>query len=277
MRRIRDIVAGSLIAAGLLAGCAPSEEEADFLAKKAVFERQNHGIRELIAEEECGSLVPTDRFMIGLDEKVVVDLLQSQLPIERPLGKRFVVHLDKATVLLRDKYGLVTIEGEIHRPSTPQRQTAVRVVGGLGAVQIDPATDLLSVDIAIDRIELLEAGILEKVVGRGGKKFLSEKGRELLQDALPTLRIPVALARNIRIPAIRQGTIQLDSLVVPLDMSVEKVVAAGGKLWLTLDAKVGTVTGGEEGLGVAVKKKPKKSPAKAPHQAPGDSPKGGGK
>jgi hypothetical protein len=40
------------------------------------------------------------------------------------------------------------------------------------------------------------------------------------------------------------------------------VIAAGGKLWVTLNAEVGKVTGAEEGLGVAVKKKPKKKAAK---------------
>lgn len=250
-----SIGAGFLLAAGLLVGCAPSVEEADFLAQRAVLQRQNEGIRELIAEAERGPLVPADRFLVGIDERVVAELLRSQLPFEHALGRRFIVHLDRATVLLRDKFGLITIEGNIHRPTTPQRRTAVRVLGGLGAVRIDPKTDLLSIDIAIDQVELLEAGLLEKVLGPGGKQFVSRKGRDMLQGALPTLKVPVALAQNIRVPAIHEGPIQLDSLVVPLDLSVERVLAAGGKLWLTLQAEVGKVTGAKQGLGIAVKKK----------------------
>lgn len=278
-RCMRNIALGSLFSAALLVSCAPSEEETDFLAQKTLLLRQNQGIRELIAEEEHGSLVPADRFLIGIDEKVVGDLFRSQLPLERPLGKRFIVHLDQATVMLRDKFGLITIEGNVHRRAAPQRHTRVRVLGGLGSVQIDPETDLLSMNIAIDRIEVLEAGRLEKVLGRGGKKFLSEKGRPMLQDALPTIQIPVALAKNIHIPAINEGAVQLDSLGVPLDISVERVLAAGGKLWLTLHAEVGEVTGGGEGLGVAVKEKVRKPEAEPPVQppspAPANAPKGG--
>ena len=139
------------------------------------------------------------------------------------------------------------------------------MVGGLGAVHIDPATDLLSMTIAVDRVELLEAGLLDKVLGRGGKEFVSKKGREMLQDALPPLQVPVGLAQKIRVPAIQEGPVQLDSLAVPLDISVERVMAAGGKLWLTLHADVGKVVGAEEGLGIAVKKKatpPKPDPEK---------------
>ena len=265
---MRHFFAGSLLAVILLTGCGPSAQETEFVAQKALLERQNRGIRELIAEAEQGSLVPADRFLVGIDERIVAELLRSQLPMERPLGKRFIVHLDSATVLLRDKFGAITIEGDVHRPATPQRKTKVRIHGGLGTVVIDPNTDLLNITIAIDRLELLQTGILDKVLGHGGKKFMAEKGRGMLQDALPTLKIPVGLAQRIRLPAIRESALQLDSLVVPLSVSVERVIAAGGKLWVTVDAEVGKVTGAEEGVGVSVKRRPKSAAVPAPKPAP---------
>ena len=245
----------ALLVASLVTGCALSVEESSFLAKRDFLKRQNQGIRELIEEQEKGSLVPTGRFLIGIDEVVVGDLLRSQLPLTRPLGKRFVVRLERATVLLRDKFGVITLDGEIHRPSTPHRKTAVRVLGGLGAVEVDSVSDLLHIDIAIDHIELVEAGILEGVLGEGGKKFLAERGRELLQDELPRLTVPVRLGQSIQVPPITEGALQLDSLEVPLHLSVERVLAAGEKLWVTMNAEVGTVTGAERGLSVDVKKK----------------------
>jgi hypothetical protein len=244
--------------AALLTGCAPSDDELDYLAQKALLERQNQGIRELIQEEERGSLVPRDRFLIGIDESVVGDLFRSQLPIEKPLGKRIVVHLERATISLRDKFGVITIEGYANRRATPDRMIRIRIHGGLGKVSVDPKTDLLHVKIAIDRIEILEAGLLEGVLGRGGKALLARKGLPRIQEAIPELEVPVVLGRSIHIPAIQEEGFQLDSLVVPLDLSVERVIAAGGKLWVTLDAKVGKVLGGEEGVGVRVQKKPKK-------------------
>jgi len=264
-----------LFAAFLLSGCVPSEEETDYLARKALLQRQNQGIRELIAEAEQGTLVPADRFLIGLDEKIVGDLFRSQLPLERPIGERFIIRLEKAEVSLRDKYGAITIESSVHRRASPERGVAVRVFGGLGAVAIDPETGQLSISIAIDHIELLQAGVLESILGAGGKKFFAEKGRELLQDVIPNLQVPVVLGREIQIPALEEGGVRLDSLAVPLNLSVDRVIAAGGKLWVTLNAEVGKVTGAEEGLGVEVKKKPRKgnksSPAPAPPQ---DSTKG---
>ena len=244
--------------AALLSGCAPSDDELDYLARKALLERQNQGIRELIQEEERGSLVPRDRFLIGIDEEVVGDLFRSQLPIEKPVGKKIAVHLENATISLRDKFGIIVIEGYANRLKTPDRKVRIRIHGGLGAVSVDPKTDLLHVKIAIDRIEILEAGLLEGVLGSGGKALLARKGLPRIQEAIPELEVPVVLGRAIQVPAIQEEGFQLDSLVVPLDLSVERVIAAGGKLWVTLDAKVGKVTGGEEGIGVKVQKKPKK-------------------
>lgn len=248
-----------LLGAVLTAGCSISPEESDYLARKTLLERQNRGVRELIDEAERGTMVPADRFLIGIDEKIVEELLRAQLPIERPLGKRFVARIERAQVLLRDKFGTITLEGEVHRPATPDRQIAVRILGGLGDVAVDTTTDMLNITIAIDRIEVLQAGILEGVLGHNGKKFLAQQGRGLLQNAIPKLQVPVVLARKIHVPAVQAEAIQLDSLTVPLDLSVERVIAVNRKLWVTLNAEVGRVTGAEEGLGVQVKKKHKKA------------------
>ncbi len=217
--------------------------------------RQNQGIREMIEDAEKGTLLPPDEFLVGIDERVVGDLLAAGLPVERPLGKHFIVRLESATVRFRDKYGQVVVDGVMFRPATPERRTAVRVHGGLSEVQLDPKSGRLQMKIAIDDLELREAGILEQVLGSGGRKFVAEKGKDLLKDALPVLQIPVALAQTVRVPAITEGAVQMDSLTVPLDMAVTKVIAAGGKFWVFFAANVGEIQGAEGGLGVQVGKK----------------------
>lgn len=259
--------AALLLAGGLLVGCAPSEEESAYEARRALLARQNQGLRELLTEAESGSLVPTDRIFIGLDERVLGDLFRLQLPLERPLGKNFVIQLESAELSLWDKYGAITIEGNVHGRATPERKTAVRIHGGLGGVTIDPTTGKLNIRFAIDHLELLQAGLLEGILGRGGEEFLAKKGRGLLQDAIPTLEVPVALAQRIQIPPIRGGGFEMDSLVVPLNLTVERVIAAGGRMWVTFDAQVGKVIGAEEGVGVAVRKKPKRASSAAPEPA----------
>src|SRR6185503_4761115 len=69
-----------VVLAALFAGCAPSDREVQYQAQRAILQRQNQGIRELIQEAERGTLLPKDRFMIGIDEHIVADLLRSELP-----------------------------------------------------------------------------------------------------------------------------------------------------------------------------------------------------
>jgi len=252
------------LAVALLVGCAPSGEESEFLARRAVLQRQNQGIRELLAEAQRGSLVPADRFLIGVDEKVVGELLRSQLPFDLPLGNRFVVRLSAATVQLRDKFGRFRLQGEIHRPATPELHTGVEVTGSVGAVRIEPGTGLLTMNVTLDHLEFETPGPLEHVLGPGGRKFLGEPARGLLQHALPPLQIPVAFTQDLRLSGFHDGPVQFDSLVVPLGLSVERVLAVDGKLWVTLHASIGQRNEGGSGPSIHVKLEPNRSGTSRP-------------
>jgi hypothetical protein len=248
-----------VLVAGVLAitGCGPSEEEAVHAARKAALERRLRGLRELVAEAERGSLIPTDRFFVGVGEKLVGDLFRSQLPLERALEDRFVVRLESAEMEFRDKYGAVRIEGSVHPQAFPSRTVALRIQGGLGAAEIDPETGILRVRIAIDHIDVAQAAGLERMLGEGAIRYLGDKGREILERAIPPIEVPVSLERAVPIPAVEEKGVRLSALEVPLEVSVERVLAAGGKLWVSFDARVGPVKGGEGGLGVEIEKKPK--------------------
>lgn len=238
-------------------GCGPSEEQARYEARKAELERRARGLRELVAEAEQGSLIPADRFFVGVGEQLVEDLFRSQLPLEQPLEDRFVVRLERAEMAFDDKYGAVRIEGRIHPVRFPSRRVALRIEGGLGEASIDPDTGMLRVRVAIDHIDIAEAGGLEALLGRGVIRYLGDKGRALLQEALPPIEVPVTLERAVPVPAVAEGGVRFAALEVPLEVSVERVLAVGGKLWVSFDADVGPVQGGQDGLGVEIRRKPK--------------------
>jgi hypothetical protein len=245
----------ALVVAAL--ACGPSEEEARHEARKAELARRAQGLRELVAEAEQGSLIPHDRFFVGVGEELVEELFRSQLPLEQPLEDRFVVRLERAEMEFDDKYGAVRIEGRIHPVRFPERRVALRIEGGLGEASIDPETGVLRVRVAIDHIDIAEAGGLEALLGRGVIRYLGDKGREILEEAIPPIEVPVTLERAVPVPAVAEGGVRFGALEVPLEISVERVLAVGGKLWVSFDAAVGPVKGGEDGLDVEIRKKPK--------------------
>lgn len=248
----------------MLLACGPSEEEVRYQARRAELERRARGLRELVADAEQGSLIPADRFFVGVGETLVQDLFRSQLPLDQPLEDRFVVRLESAAIELDDRYGAVRIEGRIHPVRFPARQVALRIEGGLGEAAIDPATGILRVRVAIDHIDIAEAGGLERVLGRGVISYLGGKGRELLEEAIPPIEVPVTLERAVPVPAVEEGGVRFAALEVPLEISVERVLAVGGKLWVVFAAGVGPVKGGEQGLGVELHRRPEPAPETAP-------------
>lgn len=239
------------------AGCSPSEEEVRYQARRAELERRAQGLRELVAEAEQGSLIPSDRFFVGVGEQLVEDLFRSQLPLEQTLEDRFVVRLEEAEMEFDDKYGSVRIAGRVHPVRFPSRQVALRIEGGLGEASIDPQSGLLRVRVAIDHVDIAEAGGLEQLLGRGAIRYLGGKGRALLEEAIPAIEVPVRLERAVPVPAVEEGGVRFAALEVPLEVSVERVLALGGKLWVSFDADVGPVKGGEDGLGVEIRRRPK--------------------
>lgn len=255
-RHWRRLLAAAGAAAFGLA-CGPSEEQVQYEARKAELERRERGLRELVADAEGGSLIPANRFFVGVGEQLVEDLFRSQLPLEQPLEDRFVVRLEAADMEFDDKYGAVRIQGRIHPVRFPSRQVALRIEGGLGEASIDPESGILRVRVAIDHIDIAEAGGLEKLLGRGAIRYLGGKGREILEGAIPPIEVPVKLERAVPVPAVEEGGVRFAALEVPLEVSVERVLALGGKLWVSFDAAVGQVKGGEGGLGVEIHKKPK--------------------
>jgi hypothetical protein len=233
-----------------------SDKETAYLARRALLTRQNQGIRELIGEAEHGTIVPTDQFLLGIDEKIIADLMRAGLPLERPVGKHFVVRLEKATVRFTDKYGLIIVDGVMFRPSTPDRLTQVRVHGGLGKVEIDPKTGKLNISIAVDDIDLLQAGILDKVLGREGKSCSRPgDGRPAGRAAQDRGAGDAGAGHQDPGDRRRRGA---DGLAADPARSQGDARDGGRhKLWVTFDAKLGKITGAER-TRVSVGKKGKK-------------------
>jgi hypothetical protein len=198
---------------------------------------------------------------VGVDETLADELFESQLPLERVVRGLVRVQLDSATFRFREKYGTVRIDGNIRFRGLPVPPVALGIQGGLEEAEVDPETGILRVRIAIDHVELEQAAGLEGILGRGAINFLGGGAREILAQVLPPLEVPVAIEQAIPVPALEEGGVRLSALEVPLEVSVERVLAAGGKLWVIFDAAVGTVVGGEKGLGVEIDTGPKGDPS----------------
>ena len=249
----------ALLAASILTGCAPSEEEASFLAKRELLRRQNQGIRELIEEEEKGSLVPTGRFLIGVDETIVGGCFAPSFrsSARSASGSSSASRAPRCSCATssapsRSRASSTALGHRIAGPPCASSAASERW-------RSIPRGRQLRVSIAIDHIELLQAGSWRGSSAAEARS--SSPRREPAPPGRPASARDAGRARALD-PRSRDPGRRAPARFarVPLHLSVERVIAAQGKLWVTLHAEVGAVTGAEKGLGVAVGKKSRKRP-----------------
>jgi hypothetical protein len=254
-RRLSFHISIALTLASLL-GCFPSDEETRFTAQRALLQRQVQGLGQLAVEVERGALLPPGHFVVGVSEELAADVLRTQLPMERELGDRFVVRLESAEMRFRDRFGEVRIVGTIHWKRAPRHRWALRITGGLGSAKLKPDTGKIQLSIAIDDVQVLGTKGLERVFSSSAARYLGGKGRQALTSALPPLEIPVQFETALSLPAIEKEEVGLGHVKVPIEASVDGLVAANQKLWVIFKAEIGPVEGADGGLRIDVHARP---------------------
>lgn len=229
-----------LLAAGAGAACGGDQPgRARFHAREAVLRREIQGLKEVIAETEQGKpLLPEGHLVVAVHERLVGDLLRAGLPQETDVD-RYHVRVARAEVSFRGKYSLVTLDGSVHVRERPSLSGAIRVFGGLDRLELDLATGTLRARVGIDYVDVERAAGLEDLLGGRMLEQVGEKGRETLRGLLPPIEIPVRLEQELSFGEVSQGPVAIQGARLPLRVTVSQVLALGGRLWVSLDARPG--------------------------------------
>jgi hypothetical protein len=242
LRRSRPRRAVSALAVLLAAGCRDDPGPQRIIAQELAITRQIEGLRELIATAERGSLVPSDRVIIAVEEQLVRDLAQLALPREEVIGGRFRVRLEQADVRFQDKWGSVRLDGRV-RPAEGSAEdmfAEVAVFGLMDAVEVDPTTGELSGKVTPLGFEVRRVGVYGE--SSAGRRMLEAFGRTRLQDLSALtfpVHFPVRLEQEVVLGGLADGPVRIHPAKVPLKFSVHDVSAHGERLWVTVDVAEG--------------------------------------
>jgi hypothetical protein len=225
-----------LVALALAPACAPREtpEAARARAQKAFLEKQIESLTALRAKAERGELVTTDQIAIGIQEKVVNDLLNAPLPQEMVVGGKLRLKVEKTTAYFRGNQTALVFRARASAVDAPSVYATVELAGTLDAFKLKDGH--LSARVKILHFAVLEsaadalAGLAEHVV-RGQLPAIEEK--------LPPLELPVSLEPNIRLESTRMGPVTVQAGQLPLEISVAQVLTANERLWILLEASAG--------------------------------------
>jgi hypothetical protein len=225
---------------GCAAGCAADKGAGELHAAQVLLEREVKGLRESVAKLDRGEpLFPEEAVVVSIAEDVVKEFVAAQLPV--------TVQLDHFRVELRDAKATfrgtpsVTLSGTIVHEDHPGFVGEVTAIGALDSIAMDAESGTLRADVAVDHVDLVRLGGLEKYIGGGTVDELARTVRKQLGGRIPKIQIPVKVEQAIELPAITEGPVRLQGASMPLAVSVSNVVAGQGVLWIAIDVVPGAL------------------------------------
>lgn len=218
----------------VVAGCDRAYEGGgDLRAQRVVLQREVEGLRAVVERLERGEpLLPANDLAIAVDEALVRDLIVAQLPFETDVD-RFHVQLTGADVQFRGS-PTVQLRGRLQMRDDLELTASIVLYGALSDVRIDQASSTLLATLAADHLAIVEATGLAQYLSGTAIDEVARLVRLEMREKLPTVRIPVKVQRAIEFPAVTDGPVRLDGARMPLEVAVSQVVAARGRLWVSV-------------------------------------------
>lgn len=229
-------VVGALF--GMAAGCAADRRGGELHAQQVALERELSGLRASVAKLERGEpFLPEEAVVVSVAEGVVKEFLAAQLPIAVEL-ERSKIELTHAEASFKGSPS-VNLTGSMVHKDHPDFVGEVRVIGALDSITVDSESGSLRAVVAVDHVDLLKIGGLERFLGGRTVDELARTVRKQLAGRIPEVQIPVRIEQAIELPAVTEGPVRLRAASMPLAVSVADVVAGEGVLWIAVNVVPG--------------------------------------
>ena len=244
-RRPRRALPRLVAAVALLAAAAACQARddggaaGDLRAQRVVLEREVEGLRAVVHRLERGEpLLPADDVAVAIDEAFVRDLVLAQLPFDADVD-RFHVRLTDVDVQFRGSPTL-QLHGRIQVRDQPDVTAAVSLFGALDDIRVDADRSTLRATLAADHLTVAETTGLAAYLSGETLNELARRVRIEVTRQLPEVKIPVSVQQAIDLPAVAEGPVRIAASRLPLSVSISQVVAARGRLWISVHVTPGT-------------------------------------
>jgi hypothetical protein len=234
-------VAGASLTA--FPGGRDSRKLIDEIAK---LRRDTHALAEALADAKSGTFIGPEDTVVGISEKAVAALFEATLPIEQSLpgllgAASVTVRIDRVSVLFDGGFGTVRVDGEAWFTHLRDVAAEAHLSGGFSEARIDPLRHELEARVSIDTLEArpLPGGLLAKVLRGSLLRRLNAQAKEAITRALPQVKLPVKVGQELRIPTVNADPVHLQGGSLPVDVSLTRVFASNGRLWLALRPHLG--------------------------------------
>jgi hypothetical protein len=238
LTRAARAAAALSLAGALGAACGDGRRAGELHAQLVLLEREVAGLRSSVAKMERGEpVLPEQAAVVAIGEAVAKQFIDAQLPF-RVEVETYRIEMTQAEASFKGTPA-VTLTGSIAHRDYPGYAGEVRAIGALDSVQMDAASGALRARIAIDHVDLLKMGGLEKVLAGATLDELARSVRKQLAGQIPDVQIPVKIEQGVELPSVTEGPVRLQGATMPLAVSIADVFATAGNLWIAIDVVPG--------------------------------------
>lgn len=202
-----------------------------------MLQQQIEGLSRLARSTEKAGLLPKDKLVVAVSERLANNLARLALPQQQLVAGRYKVLLEKADVRFRDEQGSVRFDGRIGASADQEFFAELTLFGVVDTVEVDRRTGVLRcnvaiVDFAFKRFD----GYGDSEMGRLLLAQLGRQGVDVLKTLAFPIEIPVRLEQEILLKGVAgEGPVKLQPASLPLRLSVADVAAHAGRLWVAVD------------------------------------------
>jgi hypothetical protein len=227
----------------LTAACHPVAGTRRRPVEEILLERQEQGLKSLIAAAKEGRLIPFDQVLVVVSQELVQSLIEATLPLEQVLAERYRVRAESVHVTFDDGFALVQLRGRASLVTDDQTQAEIDIYGGIDIVDLDPQSGILRGRVTILAVDTQHVNVIG--VPTPVRRLVDDLGREQLkvfEPLLQSIEIPVKLEQNLQLPAVSQSGVRIPEASLPLQAAVVDVKAFRGRLWICATAKAQIAT-----------------------------------
>jgi hypothetical protein len=241
--RARTEAALVCLLAALAGACGRDKRGGELHAQLALLEREVAGLRASIAKMERGEpVLPEQAAVVSIGEVVAKQFIDAQLPFRIEV-ETYRIEMTQAEASFKGTPAVV-LTGSIVHQDHPDYVGEVRAIGALDSIEVDDASGTLRARIAVDHVDLLKMGGLEKLLAGGTMDELARSIRMQLVGKIPDVQIPVKIEQGIELPSVTDGPVRIQGATMPLKVAVADVLASAGTLWIAIEVVPGELVRG---------------------------------
>lgn len=231
------------LATGLAAACGRGVDTAgDLRAQRVVLAREVEGLQALVARLDRGEpLLPEGDVAIAIDDTLIRELVGAQLPFQADVDL-FHIRLSDADVQFNGS-PTIQLRGRLQLREQLDVTAAVTVFGALDDIRVDETSTTLRATLAADHLSIENATGLAQYLSGATLDEVARQIRLAIAAQLPVIEIPIAVRQVVEFPALTEGPVRVAGGRLPLDVAVSQVVAARGRLWLSIRITPGRLDG----------------------------------